>query len=531
MFLVDDGAARHLPEGTHTVPYGGGLTLVPGEQETPPALAAGIWFALPSPIEGVMRFTFRDTPPTPIGVVDPTMVGPAIQFVTVDPAIQFVTVDPAPAAEAQEAPEEQETEEDDEDEPVEVVVPCEVEDVLAMIAEEQNQERAGRMTSSGMSILSPPEMWDGKGQAKFLSVVEEVFSPLGIKSIRVVVPNGMPETPEHFDHELNILVWSTPAADACLSPTPPPAKLWGKAVDCLDNTFAPSGMGTVIALDGKPLLEYVAPNALYFLWDAVHLDTEASLTIFRKALQAFVTTVGEENLKRTVSGIEEARRERARKAVRDLITASLTHERKGLKVHLEKLEKRIIELHQNLVLSLREKLEKTRLLEGFSEDDVQERVSCMLRDIYKLKGVKDVRFEASCMKVYTNMMFVTDPRTRRVHQLGEFELTLTVSSDSVPKMMNLTHQVRAYSGNVMQAPHVFRDGNPCLGDLVQSLPEVQARHDYVTLASLCMMFLQSVNTDDAAGKYVHHWPRLEEDGSFSEWSKRPEAERVVCGVN
>lgn len=127
----------------------------------------------------------------------------------------------------------------------------------------------------------------------------------------------------------------------------------------------------------------------------------------------------------------------------------------------------------------------------------------------------------------TDTIHVTDPRTEREHELGCYRIEISSKHDQEVRIFNTTRQAKAYNDSKMHAPHVFPDGRPCLGELVESLPEAQARHDYATIANLCILFLQNVNTDDAAGRHVHKWPRVEKDGELSEWKNRPEKERSV----
>ena len=382
-----------------------------------------------------------------------------------------------------------------------------------------------------IDIEGPEATWDGRGRMKYLKVIEEELKDVYNK-VHVSVPNGEVELPKDATYDLNIRVWSSPKVDSFIGgpggDLKPPEKIFGKPVVCRDLMFPASGKGIEIKdpKSGIAIMEYVAPNFLYFLWDAVQKDTKASEHIFRKCLQLFKEELGSDKLKKAVKDIAKKREEETRKRLIDFVKTAMDKEFKEARTRIEQLSSEIEQFQSNLVLKLRERTNKMILVETPESVNLDQRANKMIRDLYALNHVTGVDIKDKAVHVNTDKIFVDDPRTKRKHELGCFRIEIDSGNNRQVRIFNTTRKIRAYERD-MQAPHVFHDGRPCLGDLVQSLPEAQAKHDYSTIALLCIMFLENVNTDDPAGKYVHYWPRVEEDGTTTELKDRPKKEQEV----
>jgi hypothetical protein len=58
----------------------------------------------------------------------------------------------------------------------------------------------------------------------------------------------------------------------------------------------------------------------------------------------------------------------------------------------------------------------------------------------------------------------------------------------------------------MNAPHVYSDGHACLGNVEDLFPELIAKRDFASALQLAIVFIESVNVNDSAGKKIDHWP-------------------------
>jgi hypothetical protein len=87
----------------------------------------------------------------------------------------------------------------------------------------------------------------------------------------------------------------------------------------------------------------------------------------------------------------------------------------------------------------------------------------------------------------------------------EFNVENTVS------IINTKRKVEAFAGQKMNAPHVFADGHLCYGNITFGMIEAYKSRNLFDMIMQLIIFLQSANLDDAAGKYLTSWPEVSED--------------------
>jgi len=107
--------------------------------------------------------------------------------------------------------------------------------------------------------------------------------------------------------------------------------------------------------------------------------------------------------------------------------------------------------------------------------------------------------------VETENLYCIDPRSGHEHDIGAFRFVIEQEKASV-KFYNMTRRVRGYNNRLMHAPHVFTNGNPCLGDQSVDIPQFVARFQWRALIDRCVRYLQSVFVKDAAGSCIVNWP-------------------------
>ena len=124
----------------------------------------------------------------------------------------------------------------------------------------------------------------------------------------------------------------------------------------------------------------------------------------------------------------------------------------------------------------------------------------------ELPHVIRVAMDGNKIQVFTDRIYVEHAGNR--YDIGDFRLEVfTDGSNGGVLMHNLTRRVDAYNRG-MQAPHVFPDGKPCLGNLKEAIPQYIGEGEYSVVVMLCVQYLQSVNTADAAGKHIDNWPHV-----------------------
>ena len=122
------------------------------------------------------------------------------------------------------------------------------------------------------------------------------------------------------------------------------------------------------------------------------------------------------------------------------------------------------------------------------------------------RGVTNIEVDDKKIKVFTDTLYCTDPRTDILHEIGEFRIEISFNGkEDCVRWFNLTRDI---NGNMpdMQAPHVFKNGKACLGNAAEIFPELIANFEFAAVALVAIQFIESVNTDDSAGKHIDSWP-------------------------
>lgn len=116
------------------------------------------------------------------------------------------------------------------------------------------------------------------------------------------------------------------------------------------------------------------------------------------------------------------------------------------------------------------------------------------------------------LRFITRPLLMQDERTGAYHLLGKMQVNVNMQSGQVTAL-NLDRQVHAFSTN-MQAPHIWSDGNPCLGNFSDAVAGFVHTGDWLAAIELTLAFLESANTEDPAGSKVHRWPYVADPTTY-----------------
>jgi len=182
--------------------------------------------------------------------------------------------------------------------------------------------------------------------------------------------------------------------------------------------------------------------------------------------------------------------------------------------------KEIGDLQKKLAESLKMYRQYNDIIENFNEDKHHEKEAARalktFDEVLLLPQVKSLFIQDNKVHVYTNDINVKDTRKDgKLHNLGTFHIQLGLHhSDYDPKnsviIKNTKHRITGFSGDTMEAPHIFNNGIMCHGNLVNSITQHYKDRDLYNVIMDLIIFLESVNTEDAAGKHIHKWPVVEE---------------------
>jgi len=137
------------------------------------------------------------------------------------------------------------------------------------------------------------------------------------------------------------------------------------------------------------------------------------------------------------------------------------------------------------------------------------------QDTVALKKVSSIAISDGVIHVYTKNIYAQDDRTKKWHDIGTFHIRIRMhdsaySTDGTVRIKNTKYQIRSFS-SYMEAPHIFKEGNICHGNLSTGMINAYQRKDLFQLVYQLIVFLGSANTDDSAGKYINCWPEVSEE--------------------
>ena len=132
-------------------------------------------------------------------------------------------------------------------------------------------------------------------------------------------------------------------------------------------------------------------------------------------------------------------------------------------------------------------------------------------EVMSLPQINSVFVKENKIHVYTNDIYTTDPRSNKIHELGTYHIQLGMASSEYDPsnsvvIKNTKHRVVGFNNNYAEAPHIFDGGKMCHGNLVNSIVEHYKERDLYGIVMDLIIFLESVNVDDSAGRTIDQWP-------------------------
>lgn len=187
-----------------------------------------------------------------------------------------------------------------------------------------------------------------------------------------------------------------------------------------------------------------------------------------------------------------------------------------IKKALSDAEKEVGELQTKLFEALKMHRQYTGIIMNYDEakhlEEEKKKNVEAFEAVRALPQIRSIFVQDNKVHIYTNEFNVEDPRTNKIHNLGNFYINLNMMSSSYNanesiSIKNMKHTVKAWSGSgTMEAPHIFNGGKMCHGNLINSIKEHYADRDLYAVVMDLIIFLESVNVNDPAGACIDKWP-------------------------
>lgn len=143
--------------------------------------------------------------------------------------------------------------------------------------------------------------------------------------------------------------------------------------------------------------------------------------------------------------------------------------------------------------------------------------------IIQNEKIKDLHIKDNIFIIHTNPLYIYADNGKKYYG-GEYRVELNPENTDV-RFFGGTPR-RSYWTERDPHPHVNgSDGHACLGNVSSTIAELCAQMQIYALVMICVDFLESANTEDAAGRKVVNWDEVKEDGTIIPAN---EARKVVC---
>ena len=316
------------------------------------------------------------------------------------------------------------------------------------------------------------------------------------------------------------------------------ATLWGFSKFYKQGFYEPSGIGIpVVAPEGTIVAEWFQEHGLlvtlFDACDTMFKGCEETVDIFKIMLTEFVENIYQQ---RTLSKeeIAEKRRvaqeERKTKAVMKLLTSISTAKIATFKDMLANAEEVITRSRRDMLTSLKTKEHALKQLDLF-QSDVSVSSEKLLAEFEQIPTMAHI---AGYDIAENKIIFMTDtivmPVNDRYFLAGRYDIEVNVNNAGV-RFYNQTPENlrRSVWGATCHHPHVNLEGGPCLGNAMEGIIQCVNSGEWAALASILVAYLESVNLDDAAGKYFYNWDECDAQGVVIRKSNGVDPfKKIVC---
>lgn len=327
------------------------------------------------------------------------------------------------------------------------------------------------------------------------------FSLNGNGNRLTIIIDATPSRTEGYSERNNIVVGGAPIE-------------FGKNIRTMPKITR--GINNIVSiLDdvGEQILHYdEQQNALYIPYKLMDLSNtpDVLVAVFKGMLDTYRTKVVDVRHLRyswLQSPDKESLTETFKARLQGQALATVSEDKRSL----SNAEEMIVEYMRKLK---REHDKTIRLRKSIEvgEETSQNAVGKLLRDldlIVQHPSFEDVRIKDGRITLITDEIYAWTKQDKRYH-IGKFEIDVKMENTEVKFRGN--NPRRSYWSHSDPHPHVSSAGNACLGNVGGSIAELSSQSELYALALVLLDYLQNVNIEDVAGKFILNWDEVDEDG-------------------
>lgn len=366
------------------------------------------------------------------------------------------------------------------------------------------------------------KLWESRsGKRSFIAVTKEFSQAFGPKPIWIhnYCDHGGRHEPIN-DGRLHICIWT--ASKDYETNHEAPEQLFGEKLvtDGLPTIKSIDGVGCVLVDEGGVEFGQMVDDTVYLFYPLTDDDYpfkwagKGPSALYRRMLEevVFYRTATKEQLEERVRAIGERNKARFQESYARLCTRRVDQMIGNSRNAIERNPNKVREYQQLIVQLVRESAEaQTRI--DYLVNNREEAAKRYVNDFDKLfdsPKVVDVRVNGDRIQVFTKTLYCVDPRSNLTHEIGAFRIDIHINGGV--RWHNLTRTVNGHWSGC-QAPHINSNGEACLGNMEEVIPQLTADYEFAALAMVCIQFVESVNVNDSAGQYINRWPVAAEKGA------------------
>lgn len=280
----------------------------------------------------------------------------------------------------------------------------------------------------------------------------------------------------------------------------------------------PCGAGTLITSeDGVVLAEVLKPEngshlQLNILFDLFGAFNDVNRALFKYIMKELNEKVFRKELL-DFSWKHTTQREKLTAVFTEQIKVSQEKYIKDDTRRVNNIEDQIREYIRELKNRYDERIRLNNQIESAKArlDKVDDKLIKDLDNIIANKKVKDLYIRDNKFVVETNPIYAYHDKTGERYYIGNMRIEMQPSNTDV----------RFYGDNPRRShwtqadphPHVDgHNGHACLGNVGSTIAELCSQMELYALTMICIDFLESVNTEDSAGRNIINWDKVDEEG-------------------
>lgn len=251
-------------------------------------------------------------------------------------------------------------------------------------------------------------------------------------------------------------------------------------------------------------------------FDALGGSEDAHIDSVKRLLLLIVKAYREQYISRLdeqYSWKNEEAREVLRESVKQQSLATFKREERHLKEKEEQYSSDIRELQIKIKRQYDNLLFTRRKLVGYADggEGIADKVMSQLSLVAEHERISDVQIRDNQIKIFVPNVIATDKNDHHYY-IGNMAARIDMATSTV-KFEGDNPRQSYWSPNDPH-PHVDgRSGDACLGNVSSTIAELSSANEIYALALVAIDFMENVNIDDAAGRRVRNWDRVQADGS------------------